>query len=83
MVVIIVLSVTCDRWRFSPGTLVSSTNKIGRHDITEILLKVAFKHIRICILILFDSIKIDLYPDYSVLCNNAVRQVIFYDWHFT
>jgi hypothetical protein len=29
-----------DRW-FSPGTLVSSTNKNDRHDITEILLKVA------------------------------------------
>ena len=28
------------RW-FSSGTPVSSTNKIGRHDITEILLKVA------------------------------------------
>ena len=26
---------------FSPGTLVSSTNKTERHDITEILLKVA------------------------------------------
>jgi hypothetical protein len=33
----------CDKvcqW-FSTGTLVSSTNKIDRHDITEILLKVA------------------------------------------
>jgi hypothetical protein len=28
---------------FSLGTLVSSTNKTDRHDITEILLKVAFK----------------------------------------
>jgi hypothetical protein len=30
-------------WWFSPGTLVSSTNKIDLHDITqtEILLKVA------------------------------------------
>jgi hypothetical protein len=26
---------------FSPGTPVSSTNKTDRHDITEILLKVA------------------------------------------
>jgi hypothetical protein len=33
--------VTCDR--FSPGTPVSSTNKTVRHDITEILLKVALK----------------------------------------
>jgi hypothetical protein len=28
------------RW-FSPGTPTSSTNKTGRHDIAEILLKVA------------------------------------------
>jgi hypothetical protein len=28
------------RW-FSPGTLASSTNKTGRNDIAEILLKVA------------------------------------------
>ena len=33
-----------DRW-FSPGTPVSSTNKTDRHDITEILLKVALNNI--------------------------------------
>jgi len=32
-------------WWFSPGTLVSSTNKTDCHDITEILLKVAFNTI--------------------------------------
>jgi hypothetical protein len=32
------------RW-FSPGTLVSSTNKTDNHDITEILLKVALNTI--------------------------------------
>ena len=32
------------RW-FSPGTPVSSTNKANRHDITEILLKVALNTI--------------------------------------
>jgi hypothetical protein len=31
------------RW-FSPGTSASSTTKTGRHDIAEILLKVALKH---------------------------------------
>jgi hypothetical protein len=31
------------RW-FSPGTPASSTTKIDRHDIAEILLKVALKH---------------------------------------
>jgi hypothetical protein len=29
------------RW-FSPGTPASSTTKTGRHDIAEVLLKVAF-----------------------------------------
>jgi hypothetical protein len=29
---------------FSPGTLASSTTKTGRHDIAEILLKLAFRH---------------------------------------
>jgi hypothetical protein len=32
------------RW-FSPGTLASSTTKTGRHDIAEILLKVALNTI--------------------------------------
>jgi len=31
------------RW-FSPSTPASSTTKTGRHDIAEILLKVALKH---------------------------------------
>ena len=31
------------RW-FSPGTSASYTTKTGRHDIAEILLKVALKH---------------------------------------
>jgi hypothetical protein len=35
-----------DGWWFSPGTLASSTPKTGRHDITEILLKVALNTIK-------------------------------------
>jgi hypothetical protein len=31
-------------WWFSPGTPASSITKNGRHDIVEILLKVALKH---------------------------------------
>ena len=38
------MSVTCV-FGFSPGTPVSSTNKTGRHIITEILLKVALNTI--------------------------------------
>jgi hypothetical protein len=33
------------RW-FSPGTPVSSTTKTGRHDMAEILLKVALSTIK-------------------------------------
>ena len=39
-----VISFVSDLWQvggFSPGTLVSSTNKTDSHDITEIVLKVA------------------------------------------
>jgi len=31
-------------WWFSPGIPASSNTKTGRHDIAEILLKVALKH---------------------------------------
>jgi hypothetical protein len=34
-------------WWFSTGTPVSSTNKTDRHNITEILLKVALKIINL------------------------------------
>jgi hypothetical protein len=40
------LSVSFVRW-FSPGTPVSSTNKTDRHDMTEILLKVALNTIHL------------------------------------
>ena len=56
---------TCDFcWWISPGTLVSSTNKNNRHDITEILLKVASNTINLnlfhflCILQYWDSLPI-------------------------
>jgi len=42
---------THGRW-FSPGTPTSSTTKTGRHDIAEILLKVALS-----------TINVNLYPD--------------------
>ena len=38
-------SIVSSRW-FSPGPPVSSTNKTDRHDITEILLKVAWNTIK-------------------------------------
>ena len=39
------LSVTWTGWWFSTGTPVSSTNKTDRHNLTEILLKVALNTI--------------------------------------
>ena len=42
-----------DRW-FSPGTPASSTTKTGRHDIAEILLKVALNTINQSIFVPFD-----------------------------
>jgi len=40
------ITALCDKvCQFSPGTPVSSTNKADRHNITEILLKVALNTI--------------------------------------
>jgi hypothetical protein len=36
-------------WLFSPGTPASSTTKTGRHDIAEMLLKVALSTIKIVV----------------------------------
>jgi hypothetical protein len=47
-----------DRW-FSPGTPASSTTKTGRHDIAEILLKVALKHQKLNLLFFFGKDYID------------------------
>jgi len=43
--------VTCVVWWFYPGTSVFSTNKTDRHDITEILLKVALNTITLILTI--------------------------------
>jgi hypothetical protein len=46
------LQLVTGRW-FSPGTLLSSINKTNRHDITEILLKVALNTISLNVNLLF------------------------------
>jgi hypothetical protein len=43
---IVCQSLAAGRW-FSPGTPVSSTNKTDRHEVTEILLKVAISTINL------------------------------------
>ena len=52
-----------DQW-FSPGTLVSSTNKTDHHDITEILLKVVLNTITLTLNIIYS-----IYKPYSNKCN--------------
>jgi hypothetical protein len=59
------------RW-FSPGTPASLTTKTGRHDIVEILLKVALKHQN-------QIIKINL-PEkkyHNVVCHHNDMSVAF------
>jgi len=53
-----------DRW-FSPGTPASSTTKTGRHDIAEILLKVALNTKIQFILVLYTVIFQFLFCDES------------------
>jgi hypothetical protein len=56
-------------WWFSPGTLASSTTKTGRHDIAEILLKVALHTI--------NQIKSNqIYHSISPLYNSFTLQLI-------
>jgi hypothetical protein len=59
-----VIMASCKSYDFSPGTLVSSTNKSDRHDITEILLKVALNTIIITIMIRTSLVK----PTY-IICT--------------
>jgi len=60
------------RW-FSPGTLVSSTNKTDRQDITEILLKVALNFITLTHFL--SGQKIDLLYMYYVLRVTGVTLI--------
>ena len=62
------------RW-FSPGTPASSTTKTGRHDIAEILLKVALNIKNQIKSICITKIKYIMsnVQDLGVLCHNAVR----------
>ena len=68
---------TCDKvgpWvptdlLFSPSTPVSSTNKPDRHDIPEILLKVAFNNNHSLTPIIKDAIIISFFHSQDPLCN--------------
>jgi hypothetical protein len=60
------------RW-FSPGTTVSSTNKIDRHDITEILLTVALNTIN-------QPIRYILLSIYCLWLQCNCRRVLIISW---
>jgi hypothetical protein len=51
------LSVTCDSSVVFSGTPVSSTNETDRHDITEILLKVALISIGLTVTLFFNQFR--------------------------
>jgi hypothetical protein len=62
-----------DRW-FSPGTPTSTTTKTGRHDIAEILLKVAYSikiqiQILSTIFLLYCSRQCGIFVSHIILCN--------------
>jgi hypothetical protein len=61
------------RW-FSPGTLASSTTKTGRHDIAEILLKVALNTI---------NLLKDIYLYISSTCFNEKGKLRFFSNVYT
>ena len=68
---------TAGRW-FSPGTSVSSTNKTNRHDITEILFKVALvPDLPLC-LSTGPVAKKNVYDGFLLIrCNFKLEDVLF------
>ena len=54
-------------WWFSTGTTASSTTKTGRHDIAEILLKVALN----------TKIQIQLY---KIMCICDMCIIVYFNW---
>ena len=71
------------RW-FSPGTLVSFTNKTDHHDITEILLKVVLNTINLTLRILWSKHRRTVYQQNG--CKHLPLSVLFQTflawWHF-
>ena len=65
------------RW-FSPGPLVSSTNKTDSHDITEILLKVALNTLTLTIWWWLDSLADEprLHRENLVTCHKSLTNFI-------
>jgi len=65
---------------FSSGTTVFSTNKTDRHDISEILLKVALNTIT---LIPYNSKQLDGNNEQHINCVEFLFKIRHLDFHFT
>jgi hypothetical protein len=65
-------------WWFSPGTRVSSTNKIDRHDIADILLKVALNTI-----ILLKNTPTEIHRTQEKNKKNKKHNTTFVGHHYT
>ena len=61
------------RW-FSPGTMVSTTNKTDRHDITEILLKVVFNTLNQP-----NNWKMFVYKCYAITMSGLLFNVVLWE----
>jgi hypothetical protein len=69
------------RW-FSPGTPASSTTKTGRHDIAEILLKVALKHQKSNRLLVLCSVYYQIFVIINLLFTNFTSINFTFDIDF-
>jgi len=65
------LALAAGQW-FSPGTLVSSTNKTDRHDITVILLKVTLNTITLTLYISYQGYAT---TSYSIQLSEILSQI--------
>ena len=77
MYLILLLLCFATGWWFSPGIPVSGTNKTARHDITEILLKVALNTITPIIMLMLLQVILILLIDKDNLCLPfIIKQVL-------
>ena len=66
-----------DMW-FCPGTPVSSTNKTDRHNITEILLKVALSTITLTLTLFYWSTRTFVFRNNIRLCSAMCFVLLIY-----
>ena len=76
-------------WWFSPGSLASSINKTDRHNITEILLKVALDTMTLTLTLdvsksVFSAIETQYLINYAIYQskNSVIKCVIVFNVHY-